>query len=77
MGYDSIFKVVDYFNKMTHSCHKVDGASYISRLFFKEVVRWHGLPKTIVSNRDVISHFLKTLWERLGNKRLFSTTCHP
>ena len=39
----------------------------------------HGLPKTIVSDRDVkfLSHFWRTLWNKLGTQILFSTVTHP
>ena len=47
-------------------------------LFFREILMLHGMPRTIVSDRDTkfLSYFWKTLWAKLGIKLLLPTACH-
>ena len=58
---------------------KCDDAPSVASLFVDNVVKLHGVPRTIVSDRDskFLSHFWKSMWGRLGTKLLFSTSCHP
>jgi len=80
-GFDSIFAVVDRFSKITHfiPCHKMDNTSNIVKLFLRDIVKLHGLPKTIVFDKDpkFISHLWRNFWGRLGTKLKFSTPCPP
>jgi hypothetical protein len=51
----------------------------IARFFINEIVRLHGVPKRIISNRGsvFIGRFWTSFQEALGTQMNFSTTYHP
>ena len=80
-GYDSILVVVDRFTKMAHfiPCSKAISGPKTADLILANVVRLHGLPDDITSDRGApfISHFWKRLFHILGTTTKLSTAFHP
>ena len=61
------------------ACSKTADAAHTAQLFFNEIVRLHGVPRSIVFDRDVrfTSTFWKTLWHLMGTTLQFLTAFHP
>jgi hypothetical protein len=79
--HDSIMVVVDKLTKVAHIIpinitHEVANIVYI---YLKEIAQLHGMPKTIVSNRDpkLTSNFWKVLFKGFGKNMHFSIAYHP
>ena len=80
-GYDSILVFVDRLTKMSHlvPCMKTTSAPEFARLFLNHVVRLHGIPDSIVSDRGSIftSQFWTALSKSLSLTKRLSTVFHP
>ena len=64
-GRDCLYVVVDKLTKFAHffAISSDYSAAQVAELFFREVFRLHGLPKTIVSDRD--NKFIGAFWKEL------------
>jgi len=80
-GYDSIWVIVDRLTKVAHFIPvktTYTGAKLVE-LYMQQIVRLHGVPKKIVSDRGTqfTSHFWKKLHESMDTKLNFSSAYHP
>ncbi len=80
-GFDYLWVVICRLTSMVHliPINTTTKASELALLFIREVVRLHGMPRSIVSDRD--SKFTSVFWQEthrvLGVKLLMSTSFHP
>lgn len=80
-GKSVILTVVDRFSKHAHFIplgHPYT-ASTVARVFFNDIVRLHGFPESIVSDRDPIftGHLWRDLFKHAGVQLKLSTAFHP
>ena len=79
-GYRTIMMCIDQFSKMVVlvPLHETDARTVASR-FLAEVMSHHGLPVTIISDRDprFQGSFWKELMANLNTSLSFSTASHP
>ena len=78
---DAILVVVDRLTKRSHfipTVKEID-APLTARLFMQNIVKLHGVPKTVVSDRDIrfVSAFWRSLHNILGSQLQMSTSNHP
>ena len=80
-GNNAVWVVVDRLTKSTHFIPFRVGRSteLLADKYMREIVRLHGVPVSIVSDRDTRfrSHFWESLQESLGTRLKFSTSYHP
>ncbi|KAL0368037.1 UNVERIFIED_CONTAM: Transposon Ty3-I Gag-Pol polyprotein [Sesamum calycinum] len=79
--HDAIYVIVDRLTKSAHflPIRLGDSLDKLAELYVSEIVRLHGVPVSIVSDRDprFTSRFLGSLQGVLGTKLHFSTAFHP
>jgi hypothetical protein len=80
-GFDSIWVIVD---RLTKSAHFIPvkatfTAEKLAWIYHKEIVRLHGIPRSIISDRGTVftSKFWTALQRAMGTQLKFSSAFHP
>ncbi|GKC51319.1 putative reverse transcriptase domain-containing protein, partial [Tanacetum coccineum] len=80
-GYDTIWVIVDRLTKSAIfvPMRETDPMDIIARMYLKEVVTRHGIPLSIICDRDprFASNFWRSLQNALGTSLDMSTAYHP
>jgi len=80
-GYDAILVIVNRLTKRVHFIPTTISASApdTAKIFFNNIFRLHGLPTTIISDRDpkFVSKFWRELLKQLGTQAAMSIAHHP
>ncbi|GJX46377.1 putative reverse transcriptase domain-containing protein [Tanacetum coccineum] len=80
-GQDAIWVIVDRLTKSAHflPMKETDSMEKLARQYLKEVVSRHGVPVSIISDRDskFTSHLWQSLNKSLGTQLDMSTAYHP
>ena len=85
-GYNALMVVLDKMGKLSWlvPCRGGAGenqltAPEVAKLFFENWVRFFGMPKYVIHDRDVrfTASFWKALWSIMGTHTLFSSAYHP
>ncbi|GJV43542.1 reverse transcriptase domain-containing protein [Tanacetum coccineum] len=66
-GHDTIWVIVDRLTKSAHliPTRETDSMETLTRLYIKEIVSRHGVPISIISDRN--SHFTSRFWQSMQN----------
>ncbi|GKC14064.1 putative reverse transcriptase domain-containing protein, partial [Tanacetum coccineum] len=80
-GHDTIWVIVDRLTKSAHflPMHEDYKMERLARLYLNEIVARHGMPISIISDRDsrFTSMFWQSMQEALGTRLDMSTAYHP
>nr|GEV58928.1 hypothetical protein [Tanacetum cinerariifolium] len=80
-GYDSIWLIVDWLPKSAYflPMKKIDGMEKLTRMYLKEVICRHGVPLSIILDRDgrFAFGFWESLQNALGTNLKMITAYHP
>ena len=80
-GHDTVWVIVDRLTKSTHflAMRMTLNLEEFYRFYKREIVRLHGVPVSIVSDRD--PKFTTNFWESfkrfMGTRLMMSTSFHP